>query len=206
MHKLDSVGFGGAMVGEICYLGVDQGGQWGRDVDASAVDVITIGSGVVHCPPSEKIRRVHRSRLGSLLPLRIVFPLKLTQQLLLSKMTSQPALHRMCMPSNDAIFILGTMCPINGWGRPGIKISHMCVDVILFPLGRLMVIGFVATHMLCAGAPAISRTDVAPVSAIARVGSMHIAFARCGVAVVQFEAMTVMLLTSIASCDNMYTF
>ena len=121
-------------------------------------------------------------------------------------MTSQPALHRMCMPSNDAIFILGTMCPINGWGRPGVKISHMCVDVILFPLGRLMVIGFVATHMLCAGAPAISRTDVAPVSAIARVGSMHIAFARCGVAVVQFEAMTVMSLSSIACCDNMYTF
>ena len=29
MHKLDSVGFGGAMVGEICYLGVDLGGQWG---------------------------------------------------------------------------------------------------------------------------------------------------------------------------------
>ena len=29
MHKLDNVCFGGAMVGEICYLGIDQGGQWG---------------------------------------------------------------------------------------------------------------------------------------------------------------------------------
>ena len=98
-------------------------------------------------------------------------------------MTSQPALHTMRMPSNDAIFILGTMCPINVWVRPGIKISHMCVDVICFPLGRLMVIGFVAMWMLCARAPAIMKTDVAPVSAIGCVGSLHIAFARCGVAV-----------------------
>ena len=82
----------------------------------------------------------------------------------------------------------------------------MCVDVIHFPSGRLMVIGFVATGMLCAGALAITKTDVAPVSAIACVGSMHIAFARCGVEVVQLEATTVMLSSSIACCDNMYTF
>ena len=84
------------------------------------------------------------------------------------------------MPSNDTIFILGTMCPINRLGRPGIKISHMCVDVIRFPLGRLMVIGFVARRMLCAGAPAITKTYVAPVSAIVCVRLMHIEFARCG--------------------------
>ena len=63
-----------------------------------------------------------------------------------------------------------------------------------------------AKHMLCAGAPAITKTDVAPVSAIACVGLMHIAFASCGVTVVQLEAMTVISLSSIACCDNMYTF
>jgi hypothetical protein len=110
------------------------------------------------------------------------------------------------MPSNDAIFILGTICPINGWGRMGIKMSHMCVDVIRFLLGRLTVIGFVAMCMLCAGAPAITTTYVAPVYAIACVGSMHIAFARCGVAVVQLEATTVMSSWWIACYDNMYTF
>ena len=85
MHKLDSVGVGGVMVGEICYLGVDQGGRRarplqgpGRDGDASAVDAIAVGPGVIHCPLDKNIERVHRLLLGSLLPLRIVFPLKLT--------------------------------------------------------------------------------------------------------------------------------
>ena len=121
-------------------------------------------------------------------------------------MTLQSALHRMRMPSNDTIFILGTMCLINRLGRPGIKISHMCVDVICLSLGRLMVIGFVTTWMLCARALAITKTNVAPVSAIACVGLMHIAFARCRVAVVQLEATTVMSLLLIPCCDNMYTF
>jgi hypothetical protein len=35
---------------------------------------------------------------------------------------------------------------------------------------------------------------------------MHIIFARCGVTVVQLEATTVMSLSLIACCDNMYTF
>ena len=87
------------------------------------------------------------------------------------------------------------MCPINGWGRPEIKISYMCVDAVCFPLGRLMVVGFVATRMLFTGAQAVTKNDVAPVSAIACVGSRHIAFARCGVTTVQLEAMTVVLLS-----------
>ncbi len=169
------------------------------------MDAIAVRPRVVHCPLDENIGRVYRLLLGSLRPLRIVSPLKLTRQLLSSKMTLQPALHMMRMPSNDAIFILGTMCPINGWGKPGIKISHMCVDVILFPSSRLMVIGFVATQMLCIGAPAITKTDVAPVSASTCVGSMHIVFARCGVAVAQLDVTTVMSSLLIACYNNMYT-
>ncbi len=46
----------------------------GCDGDASVVDTIAVCPGVVHCPPNENIGRVHRSLLGSLLPLRIVFP------------------------------------------------------------------------------------------------------------------------------------
>ena len=63
----------------------------------------------------------------------------------------------MCIPSNDAIFILGTMCLINGWGRPGMKIPQVCVDVIRLPSGRLIVMGFLAKWMLCTGAPAIKK-------------------------------------------------
>ena len=65
-----------------------------------------------------------------------------------------------------------------------------------------MVMGFVAKRMLCARAPAIAKTDVAPVSAIAWVGLMHIAFARYGVAVVQLEVTTVMSLSLILLWDN----
>ena len=170
----------------------------GCDAVDAALDAIAAGPRVVFCPLDENIRRVHRLLLGSFVHLRIVFPLKLTEPLLSSKMTLQPALHGMCILSNDAVFILGTMHPINKWGKPGMKISHVCVDVICLPLGRLMVMGFLAKRMLCTGAPTITKTDVAPVSAILCVGSMHIAFARCGDVVVQLEATTVLLLLLIS--------
>ena len=87
------------------------------------------------------------------------------------------------------------------------KISHMCVDEICLPLGRLMVMGFLTKRILCDAAPAITKTDVAPVSAIVCVGSMHIAFARCGTVVVQLEATTGMSSSSslILLWDDMHT-
>jgi hypothetical protein len=78
--------------------------------------------------------------------------------------------------------------------------SYMCVDTIFFPLGRLICIGFVATRMFLAGAPAITNTDVVPVSATTCVNAICILFAWCSPEVVQFDAMIVILLLMLAQC------
>jgi hypothetical protein len=78
--------------------------------------------------------------------------------------------------------------------------SHMCVDTILFPLGRLICIGFVAMQMFLAGVPAITNTDVAPVSATAYVDAICIAFVWCSPEVVQFDATIVILMLLLAQC------
>jgi hypothetical protein len=59
------------------------------------------------------------------------------------------------------------MCPVNVVGSPGISTSHMCVDLICRPSGRLIVRGFVAGCLFFTSAPSIMKFDVAPVSAIA---------------------------------------
>jgi len=109
---------------------------------------------------------VHRLLVGSFDPVMIVLPLKVTQHFSLSKITSHPALHRIRILSRDAIFISGTMCLTKVCGRPGMMISHVCVDVIRLPSGRLILIGLHATQMLFAGAPAMMKIDVAPVSVL----------------------------------------
>jgi len=49
----------------------------------------------------------------------------------------------------DAIVMPGTMYPVKTIGRPGIFMSHMCVDVTLLPSGKLIVIGlFVVWRVL----------------------------------------------------------
>jgi hypothetical protein len=60
--------------------------------------------------------------------------------------------------------------------------------------------------MLCAGASAITKMDVAPVLAIACVGLMRMAFALCRPEVVQLEVTTVILLSPpILLCDGRHT-
>ncbi len=104
------------------------------------------------------------------------------------------------MPSKDAIFISGTKYPINLCGRPGMSTSHMCVDTIFFSSGRLICIGFVATRIFLAGAPAITNTDMVPVLATACVDAICIAFAWCSPEVVQFDATIVILSSLSAQC------
>jgi hypothetical protein len=104
------------------------------------------------------------------------------------------------MPSKDAIFMSGTICPISLCGRSRMLISHICVDTIFLPSGRLMCMGFIAMQMLPAGAPAIMKIDVAPVLATACVGAIRIAFAWCSTALAQLEATIVTSLPSSAQC------
>jgi hypothetical protein len=44
--------------------------------------------------------------------------------------------------------------------------SQMCVDITLFPSGKLIVRGFQATHLFATSAPSMIKIDIAPVSAI----------------------------------------
>jgi hypothetical protein len=54
--------------------------------------------------------------------------------------------------------------------------SQMCVHITLFPLGKLVVIGFQATCLFAMLAPSMMKIDVASVSAIAIWVAIVIAF------------------------------
>ena len=73
----------------------------------------------------------------------------------------------------------GTMCPVNVVGSPGISMSHMCVDLICRPSGRLIVSCFNAGRLFFTSAPSMTKIDVAPVSAIASFVAIVIAFRYC---------------------------
>ena len=73
----------------------------------------------------------------------------------------------------------GTMCPVNVVGSPVISMSHMCVDLICLPFGRLIVSGFIAGRLFFTSAPSMTKIDVAPVSAIASDVAIVIAFRYC---------------------------
>jgi len=73
----------------------------------------------------------------------------------------------------------GTMCPVNVVGSPGISMSHMCVDLICQPSGRLIVSCFNAGRLFFTSAPSMTKIDVAPVSAIASFVAIVIAFRYC---------------------------
>jgi hypothetical protein len=71
----------------------------------------------------------------------------------------------------------GTMYPVNTVERHGIFMSHMCVDVTLLPSGKLIVSGLFVVRRFLTGMPFMMNIEVAPVSAIACVGAIVIAFA-----------------------------
>ena len=93
--------------------------------------------------------------------------------------TLHPALQRTLIPRSDAIVISGTMWPVYLMGKPGIVTTQMCVDCTFVPSGRLIDMGFVARHFFCTLVSFITNMDVAPVSAIAWVGSMYMALGLC---------------------------
>ena len=74
----------------------------------------------------------------------------------------------------------GTTCPTSTCGRPGIFISHVCVDFTFVPSGRLMVSGCMAGRRFLNGVPSMMNIEVAPVSAMACDAAMAIALRYCG--------------------------
>ena len=77
--------------------------------------------------------------------------------------------------------------------------SQMCVDVILLPSGKLIVMGLLDFWRFLTGVPFMMKIEVAPVSAIACVVANVIAFARsnCLYFVLQLD---VIIVTSSSSC------
>jgi hypothetical protein len=95
-------------------------------------------------------------------------------------MTLHPALHNTLIPKSEEMAKCGTICPVNVVGSPGMSVSHMCVDLICLPSGRLIVIGFLAVHLFFTAAPSMTKIEVAPVSAIASDAAIVRAFRYCG--------------------------
>ena len=85
------------------------------------------------------IGSIHKSVDRSLYPRKITFFLYITSHIDFVNNTKHPAFQRTRMPINGAIVNLGTMCPINTVGGPGIVMLHMCVDLSLLPSGKLIV-------------------------------------------------------------------
>jgi hypothetical protein len=73
------------------------------------------------------------------------------------------------------------MCPVKILvGRPGIVMSHMCVNFTLLPSGKLIVNGCNEGCKLLTGVPSMINMKVAPVSAIAWFVLIVIALRYCG--------------------------
>ena len=110
-----------------------------------------------------------------------------------------PALQRGLIPMGDAIDSDGTMWPTKTVGRPGICISHTCVDWILLPSGKLIVRGDTAMRLLSTAAPSMMNMDVAPVSVIAWCLAIVRALINFGLGflAVQLEAITVTISSSL---------
>jgi hypothetical protein len=85
------------------------------------------------------------------------------------------------MPMRDAIVNDGSMCPVNIVGRPGILISHTCVDWIFLPSGKLIVRGNTVIRLLSPAAPSMMKMEVMPVSATAWLSAIVKALRNCGV-------------------------
>ena len=104
----------------------------------------------------------------------------MTSHFILSNVTVHPALHKGRIPINDAMARCGTMCPVSIVGRPGIAISHLCVDWTTVPSGRFIFSGVFDNRLLSTSTPSMMKMDVAPVSAMAWSVAMVIAAATSG--------------------------
>jgi hypothetical protein len=121
----------------------------------------------VVCIPFVGIGSIHKSVDASLNPLKMTFSLYTTSHSLSSNISFHPALHNGLMPIRDATANVGTMWPVRVHGRPGMFMSHSCVNLTFLPSGRLIIKGFFVILLFSTSTPSIMKMAVAPVSAIA---------------------------------------
>ena len=126
-------------------------------------------------PAEPTIGKVHRSVVRSFMPVNIILPLYLTTHFSMSNLTVHPASVSTRIPKREAIDNSGTMCPTSVVGRPGIKISHICVDITLSPSANATLSGHVVFCLLWTGVPSMTKIWVAPESAIASFDAIVIA-------------------------------
>jgi hypothetical protein len=82
----------------------------------------------------------------------MILPFNLTQTSPAEKVTLHPASQNCPMDKRGLEASSGTMCPVfAAVGKSGKYISAVGVDVMVAPLGFLMIIGVVATWMLDTG-------------------------------------------------------
>ncbi len=122
--------------------------------------------GVV-CIPFVGIGSIHKSVDASLNPLKMTVSSYTTSHFLSSNITLHLALHNGLMPIRDATANVGTMWPVSVRVRPGMLMSHLCVDLNFLPSGRLIIKGFFVSLLFSTSTSSIMKMDVAPVSAIA---------------------------------------
>jgi hypothetical protein len=109
---------------------------------------------------------VQRSVTGSLAPRKIILLLYRTIHSVVVNVTLQPASVRTRIPNREAIERSGMMWPVRIVGSPSITISHMCVDVTIRPSARATFNGRVVGRRLLTGVPSMTKTWVAPESAM----------------------------------------
>ena len=108
-------------------------------------------------PAEPTIGRVHRSVAGSFTPVKIIFPLYLTTHFSMSNLTVQPAAVSTRIPKREAIDNSGTIWPTRVVGRPGIIMSHMCVDITRRPSAKATFSGHVVFRLLWTGIPSMTN-------------------------------------------------
>ena len=158
-----------------------------RLTNASCLSWVIFGSShvVIFCssqvfigevlPVEPTIGRVHRSVVGSFMPVNIILPLYLTTHYSMSNLTVHPASVSTRIPKREAIDNSGTMCPTSVVRRPGIIISHLCVHITVPPSANVTLSGHVVFCLLWTGVPSMIKIWVAPKSAIASFDAIVIA-------------------------------
>ena len=101
-----------------------------RSTNASCSSWVIFGTSHVFIgevlPVELMIGRVHRSVVGSFMPVNIILPFYLTTHFSMSNfLTVHPASMSTWIPKRKAIDNSGTVCPTSVVGRPGIIILHM---------------------------------------------------------------------------------
>ena len=114
----------------------------------------------------QTIGRVYRSVIGFFMMTRIILPLYLTTHFLMSNLTVHPASVSTRITKREAIDNSGTMCPTGVVRRPGIMMSHMCVDIIQRPSANTTLSGHIVFCLLWTNVPSKTKIWVAPESAI----------------------------------------